>query len=343
MKKILIISSPFYDYHRSVGRAFETFGYKVHFETYDMPIHPFKGLLKWKHKFANTNWRERLKAQSRNKFDIHIRQVYNQYQPNIVFIYNGTILLDETLDYFRQKSKVLLWMYDSVLNPRYARNITHIDHVDAMFCFEKKDVDYYESIGKISYFLPLACDDSVYYSIPNQNKDIDIFFVGAIWMSKRRMKILEMLVNCYPNLKILIYGKYKPIEKNFLKWLLRKNRNIFTNINIQPKKVNEFYNRCKVALNIHHEQTTYGSNQRVFEACGAGAYQICDANPFIEQLFPNGEVGLYHNDEELIALIEDALNNDKTSQAKEAQQIILSSHTFVNRVQEMLEILYKLN
>jgi spore maturation protein CgeB len=333
--KVLIISSSFFGYQESVGRAFAELGYELKIEIYDEPIHPFKGLLKWRHKFTKN--KEKLRVRSRAKYDAYIRNVYEKYQPDIVFIYDGNIMQYATLDYFRLKSKVLIWMYDSVLNPRYARCREHVNHSDAMFCFDKKDVDYYDCIGNKAYFLPLACDTSVYYPILNEKKDIDILFVGQVWGIEKRNRLLKLITAKYPHLNIVIYGKYKPIEKNPVKWLFREKRDIFKNVNIPPKKVNELFNRCKIALNIHHEQTVFGANQRVFEACGAGAYQICDANPFIESLFPNGEVGLYHNEKELIACIDDALQNDKSENAKRANEIIVNGHTFVHRIKTMLE------
>jgi hypothetical protein len=41
----------------------------------------------------------------------------------------------------------------------------------------------------------------------------------------------------------------------------------------------------------------------------------------------------------LFDLIEDALKNDKSGQAKKAQEIILANHTFLNRVKIMLAVL----
>ena len=147
------------------------------------------------------------------------------------------------------------------------------------------------------------------------------------------------IVERYPNLRLLFYGHYKPYYKNPIKWFFREKRNILKNVNIPPEKVNELYGRCKIALNIHHNQTLNGANQRVFESSGAGAYQICDANPYIASVFPNGEIGLYKNEAELMACIEDALQNDKSENAKKAQEIILSNHTFLHRVKEMLAVL----
>lgn len=339
MKKVLIISSPFFDYQISVGKAFKALGYDVRIEIYDEPIHPFKGLLKWRHKFAKD--KERLRAQSRTKYDNYIKQVYDDYQPDVVFSYNGTILLDERLDYFRQKSKVLLWMYDSVLRPDRVRCEPHIDHADAVFCFEESDVEYYAKKGKTAYFLPLACDTSVYYPIENKVKDIDILFVATLYTSKKRMQLIQSVIRNFPDKKIVVYGWYKPFVKNPIKWLFRERRNIFKNVNIPPVKVNELFSRSKIALNIHHEQTFRGANQRVFEASGSGAYQVCDANPYIESLFPNDEVGLYHNEEEMIEQIRWALDSanvqERERRAKAAQEIILKDNTFLSRVKQMLE------
>lgn len=333
MQKVLIISSPFFDYQISVGRAFKALGYDVKIETYDEPIHPFKGILKWRHKFAKN--KERLRAKSKAKYNAYIQIVFKQYQPDIVFTYNGTILYTETLAYFRKSSKVLLWMYDSVLRPDRIQCINHIDAVDAFFCFEKKDVEYFKTLNKTAYFLPLACDNSVYFPIENK-KDIDILFVGTIYTSKNRIRVLEEVAKRYPQRKILFYGHYKPFYKNPLKWLFRSYHSVFKNVNIPPQKVNELFSRTKIALNTHHEQSTHGANQRVFEIGGARAYQICDYNPFIHSLYPNGEAGLYKNDEELFHLIDDALVNEKSEMANKAYMIITSKHLFKHRVEEML-------
>jgi len=337
MPKVLIISSPFFGYQESVARAFRQLEYDVKVETYDDPIHPFKGLLRWRHKFSLN--KERLREQSRQKYKKYIQQVFDKYQPNIVFTYNGQILKDDTLDYFRSKgAKVLVWMYDSVLREDRQVCKTHIDHSDVFCCFEDKDVEYYATQGKKAYFMPLACDTSVYFP-QKAEKDIDILFVGTIYTSQKRIQMLENLVKHYPDKKILIYGDYKPYYKNPITWAFRRYRTTFLNHNISPLEVNNLFARTKIALNIHHKQTFEGANQRLFEACGAGAYQICDANPYIESLFKNGEVGLYHNEEELYQLIDYALSHDMSAQANAAYQIVTTQHTFTHRIQQMLQLL----
>jgi|GEM_PF-486671 len=356
MKKVLIISTPFFGYPNSIARAFEKLGYECRIDAYDLPVHPFKGWNKWAHKFCSD--KEAFETRNYALYNDYIKPVFDSYKPDIVYIYDGSILFDETLDYFRaggasagmanaagsevssaHPAKIIIWMYDSVQNPRFARCRSHIDHCDAFFCFEQKDVEMYATEGRKAFFMPLACDTAVYHPIePAPEKDIDIFFAGAIYSSIRRRRILEEVADRYgaKGLDLKFYGRYKPFEKDPLGCIFRGRRDVFTNRNIQPQVVNGMLNRSKIAFNVHHEQTITGANQRVFEVCGSGCYQICDANEFLEKLFPNGEVGLYHSDEEMFALIDNALSHDMSRQAAEARQIILKGHTFEARVEEML-------
>lgn len=338
MGKVLIISAPFFDYQISVANAFTALGYDVRIETYDEPIHPFKGLLRWRHKFSLN--RNALQEKSRLKYKRYIENVFDTYEPDIVFTYNGTILKDSTLDYFRERgAKVVVWMYDSVQRQDRSMCESHIDHVDLFCCFEEKDVEYFSQKNKVAYFLPLACDTEVYFPLDNNRKDIDILFVGTIYTSPKRVYLLEKLAQCYPEKKLLFYGEYKPYFKNPLTWFTRKYRKEFLNYNIPPSEVNKLFSRTKIALNIHHKQTFHGANQRLFEACSANAYQICDANPYIEHLFPNGEIGIYHNEDELFKLIDYALTHDMSEYAEKAHRIVINEHTFLCRVKQILELL----
>lgn len=338
-KRVLIISADFFDYHVSIATAFGILGFETKIETYDEPIHPFRGFRKWRHKFSRN--KERLREKSRKLYGNYIRGVFDEYKPDIVFVFNGTMLLDSTLDHFRTGgARVVLWMYDSVLRNDRRMCVSHIDHVDLMCCFEATDVDFYRAQGKSAFFMPMACDTDIYYPANDGGvKDIDILFVGTIYISEHRIRLLEMLAEKYKNRKLVFYGLYKPYYKNPIGWMFRKYRRVFFNKNISPKEVNRLYSRTKIALNIHNRQTFTGANPRVFESSGAGVYQICDKNPFIESLFGKGEVGLYETDEELIRLIDYALSNDVSDNARRAYDIVVNEHTFVNRIERILELL----
>jgi hypothetical protein len=332
--KVLIISSPFFGFQESIGKAFGLYNFEVHIETYDEPIHPFKGLLKWRHKFSVN--RKKLKEKHTAMYQNYIIAKFTEVNPDLVIVLNGTILKSETLTFFRQAAKVVLWMYDSIF--RFPNCINHIDYVDYAFFYEQKDVAYYQTLGKQAYFLPQAADANIYQPIKFQ-KTIDILFVGVLYRYQKRIELLKKIIKKFSTNKIKIAGSYKPIEKNFFKWLFREKRTIFTNRNIPPAAVNELYNQSKIVLNIHHETQVEGANPKVFEICASGAYQICDYNPYIASIFPNGEVGLYKNEQELFDLIDDALKNDQSEQAQKAYDIVINDHTFVVRIQNILKII----
>ena len=115
--------------------------------------------------------------------------------------------------------------------------------------------------------------------------------------------LLNLVADNFSDKKVLFFGLYKPFVKNPIACIFRNRRNIFMNKNIDSTLANDYYNRTKVALNIHSEQQKDGANPRLFEIAGTKTYQICDANPYIENLFKNEEIGLYHNNGELISLI----------------------------------------
>ena len=334
MDKILLISADFFGYQDSVARAFERQGFQTKVVTYDEPVHPFRGLLKWRHKFSCR--KEQLRAKSRQRYALYIREIYREYRPEIVFVFNGTVLEDDTLDYFRNNgSKVIVWMYDSVLRPQREICISHIDHADLFCCFEHSDVEYYAVQGKKAYFLPMAADTDVYRPL-NEEKIIDILFVGTIYISPKRIEYLERLAGQYHDKRLAFYGLYRPIYKMPLRWLWF-NRRVFHNCNVFPQEVNRLMAQSRIVLNIHNQQTADGANPRLFEASSAGAYQICDRNHYIETLYPNGEIGLYDNFDQMCHLIDHALMHDMTANAQAARKITLINHTFDNRVAQMLQ------
>ncbi|MDR3705524.1 MAG: glycosyltransferase [Paludibacteraceae bacterium] len=336
MQKVLIIGPNFFEINKSIADAFTQMGWTTYIESYDNPIHPFKGWTKWQHKFFSN--KEKLRERSRINYASFIARRFDEIQPELVFIYNGDILLTHTLDYFRRKAKVAIWMLDSVNHYPLCKN--HIDHVDAFFCFEQEDVNMYINEGKQAYFLPQACDSNVYFPLECK-KDIDILFVGNLYGYQKRIQYLKGVIKAFPNNKILIYGVYKPYYKNPLKCLFRERRDIYMNKNVPRQGVNLLYNRAKVVLNIHHEQSQNGANPKVFEICGSGAYQVCDKNPYISALFPDNQIALYGNQKELIDCIADALKNDKANSAKAAQALVYSNHTFSHRISEALNVLHK--
>lgn len=331
--RVLIIGPQYYHYLNACEYAFKELGWEAIVESYDNPIHPYTTTMKWRYKLSRD--KDTLHRKSRMAYATYIEKRFEEIQPNVVFIMNGDILESTTLDKFRQSAKVLLWLFDN--RDKIPTSITHADHVDCLFCFEQEDVDWYLAQGKQAHFLPQACDTSTYFPI-DCAKDIDILFVGVLFYSPRRQRIIRNLIQRFPHLRIVVFGTYKPWYKNPLKWLLREKRHIYKNRNIDADEVNRYYNRSRIVLNIHQEQQHNGANPRTFEISGSGAYQLCDANPYIESLFMGGEIGIYHNENELYRLVEEAISSDNVAQALQAYRFVQAHHTFIVRIKEVLAI-----
>lgn len=94
-----------------------------------------------------------------------------------------------------------------------------------------------------------------------------------------------------------------------------------------------------MVLNIHHEQQVYGANPKVYEISGAGAYQICDINPYLEKIYPNNEISFYKDEKELIDTIHNVLKNDMWKYSEAAYEIVHNNHTYENRIKYVLEII----
>ncbi|MDH6314014.1 spore maturation protein CgeB [Parabacteroides sp. PFB2-10] len=336
MRKVLIIGPSFFYFNRSIADAFEALGWETQIVSFDEPVHPFHLKNKILHKFSPH--KEKLKEKSRRLFNVSIQNRFDLFNPELVFIYNGDILEPDTIRYFKTRAKVAIWMLDGL--SRHPRSEALAPLVDAYFCFEQDDVETLHRKGIFAHFLPQACDISIYHPL-DVEKDIDILFVGALYGYPKRIEYLKAVVDHFQDKKIEIYGVYKPIYKNPLKWLFREKRAIYKNKNISPEEVNRLYSRAKICLNIHHEQSTNGANPKVFEIAGAGAFQLVDGNPYIESLFPNKEIGFFYSSDELIQLIERNLLQDTDQQAHQAYTQVIKKHTFRERMERVLKVLHE--
>lgn len=334
-RKVLILGPTFFGYNYSIERAFRALGWQTEVMEYDEPIHPFTPKNMVLHKLFPHS--RALREKSRRAFNALALQKAEIYRPDLIFIYNGDILESETVRRFREKSKVAVWMLDGAF--RHPDSVAIAPEVDAYFCFENSDVEKLESFGVNASFLPQGYDPEVYYPL-SLERDIDILFVGALYGYPERIRLLTLLAEQLGRQYIIkVYGRYKPIFKNPLKWMLREKRNIFMNKNVLPAEVNRLYNRAKVCINIHHAQSVEGANPKVFEICGAGAFQVVDYNPFIASIYPDNEVAMFHSDEDFLYKITESLSTDVSTRREAAYQIVARYHTFEQRIRQALKIL----
>ena len=323
----------FYGYSKSVAKAFEKENFEV--EIYDQWKEGTIENFGEKINFNLSRDKEAFFDKKYEKYNIRIRDKYDAVKPEIVFIIRGAILTKETL-LFMKKSKLVLWMMDSIFTvKRTLENIALYDHV---FLFEKEDIPLLKEQYNIeSYFLPLALDESVYFPLPAAEKTIDILFVGNLY--EKRKILLNKVIERFPHRNIKIYGDYFSKLRNIRRHLFRKDKKYYTNSKVSPSELNQLYSKTKICLNIHHSQSLYGVNQRFFEIAGAGALQVCDRHGFITDNFNSNEIVIFDSDEDLFRIISNVLSEYESfkPQIKKVYEKVTGYHTFHERIKFILK------
>jgi hypothetical protein len=336
-QRVLIVAPRFHYFMQCVAKAFEALGWETQVETYDNPVHPYTRVNRWRYKLSRH--KEAMRQRSRLLYGPEIETAAEVFCPDFIFLINGDNLLPDVVRRLRALAPVALWLFDSLVRmPQCAPNLTEVDEV---FCYERQDLPLIrERYGVEAHFLPQAVDTDYYHPIPGMEKRYDLVFAGDLYSSQRRRRLMQAVVRAFPELKIRVWGIYKPWYKNPWRWLTREHREIYTNCNATAEQLNHDYNAARIVLNIHGEQQRDGANPKVYEIAASGAFQICDSNPYIDSLFPNGEVALYHNEEELIARIREALRSDTTARSARACREVTEHHTFTTRMKQVVDTVF---
>ncbi|MBI4796467.1 MAG: glycosyltransferase [Deltaproteobacteria bacterium] len=100
-----------------------------------------------------------------------------------------------------------------------------------------------------------------------------------------------------------------------------------------------FYQCVGVNLNVTSLQMKDGLNQRVFDVPAAGGFLLTDLKESLLDLFQEDEVAVYHDPEEARAklLYYGQHPAERRTLANRARERVLAQHTFVHRVQAVLE------
>ena len=334
VSKILVVGPNFYGYTESVARGFESLGLEVrtfnYWEYKPLPLlHP-------------TRWAgsQEDRAQS---YQIYVKSMHSElleacrtFRPNYLVIIKGNRLSEEVLSAI--SCPKILWMMDSLTRVKETVPLAHL--FEKIFVFEKSDLAIPELSRLKTSFLPLALDPMVFK--PSVSRRLyDACFVGDL--DQRRTDYLSFAAKNLTQHRFEYYGRYLTFSHDNLaqrlsNFFLGREWRWYKNRRIHPKQVNALFNSSKIGINIHHNQSKYGCNQRFFELIGAGTFQIVDDNPFIKENF-DGLVATYTTKEELLDRLGYYLRHDfeRTKMASRAFATVLGAHTFAHRARTILE------
>ena len=214
-----------------------------------------------------------------------------------------------------------LWVWDSIHDVQSLGN--HINLYSNIYSIEINDVIQLEKYCSITaHYLPLYAGPE-FYSSPRavtDVQDLDIFFIGTIAGSKKRLELLEAAakVAYENNYKMLVLGRvwhshhwYQEIIGKFkfgLKYPYLSK--VVKNKVLSPEEVIKYYKRTKINLNIHIEgHTCY--NCRTFEVMGNNNFLLSDIqNKYDLQLEELVHFDCYSDTNELVEKIKYYLEHE---------------------------------
>jgi O-antigen biosynthesis protein len=220
---------------------------------------------------------------------------------------------------------------------RWASNPGFSDY-DMVFAPSRIAIDFIEKqSNQKPYLLPLATNPSRFNDkIPPKKRYLcDYCFTGSYWNDPR--EIMEFLEPETIPYKFNLYGKnWDKISK------FKKYYQGFINYSELP----EVYASTKIVIDDANRATKkYGSvNSRVFDALACGTLVITNGIKGSKETF-NGKLPVFSSKEELNNIIEHYLSNDDIRREKinELQKFVLKNHTYINRAENLNEILKQYN
>lgn len=304
---------------RYIVRALKTLGHEVFdFDLSDQFIDKFKDKLFHHAPHHSLNKR--------------FQQCICEIKPDFVLVIFGFDLSLESLRLLKSQNitSICWWINDPF---QLKRSLQKANQYDFLFTNAYDSVRDYQASGVNAFWLPTACDPDVHKKglfVPDYESDI--VFAGD-W-SPLREKWCEDIAR---NFDLKIFGPWgKKLGKNSV-----LHRNLVDGF-FTPHQMIIFFASAKVVFTIHswYGQWSYGTNPRLFEAAGSGACQLVDHKHEIPMLFDNHrELFLYEDLDSLGESLRYLLNNAhvRDQVANAAQQKAYECHTYVNRMEKILE------
>lgn len=315
-------------YFQSLSAAFEhnhcSCSYLQHKNTTAKKVFETKGLRRIKNRLVIESINNKL-----------LREV-NRYGPDYIFIINGEVLLEKTIEELNKRSIVVLWLIDGIRNVNILNNV--LDKIKHVFVFEPADLNKIHG----SKYLP-QCADSALYKKLKIEKKYDVGFVGA-GHEKRLGMLNEVAHFCLEEgYTFSVSGQYKSFFKkpaSERKKYIYLEKCIDANRKLTPDETNELFNATRINLNIHHEQSEFGLNPRVFEIMASENFQLIDNQSELYSFFEEGiSMATYKNMDDLKMKIRYYLTNEKERNtiAINGHELVIKNHLYRHRMRTVLK------
>lgn len=241
---------------------------------------------------------------------------YNQYDPDLIFIYNNQYLYPETLKLFKNKSKIAFILGDNPLyTPTSYYNLDILFRADYIICpdtFWKQQLDM---LGiKHIHFDCFSFDSSIYYPLNPSEQDIsryksDIVYVGSAHISNWGYKRFHFLSQ-FQALDLKAYMNGNGYQRRWKPFFPELQNKVIPHDRYDSSFNNMVYNCSKVSPVELVPSLFNGVHVRIFDILGAGIFPLCEYSNDLDIVFSGLDFPVIHNYSKASQIAHDIINDD---------------------------------
>ncbi len=269
------------------------------------------------------------------------------HDADLILFIRPDLMLPEDLHRIRAtrpRARLACWLMDPI--GRLPGVEALLPEFDAVFLYDAADLQAVRRINPETHLLVLAFDPADYQPAVAAVEDRGAgSFIGS--PRPARLRLLERLVGARgltPEMVRFVVGHWRLVpvigrrRLNRRSWLFRDGYLDLETLGHQA--AGEVHHRSTVVLNIHQPGTVSGFNMRVFEAAGAGAAQVVERLPGLEdQLREGEEVACYGDADEFVAQVRHLIEHpdEAREMGRRAGAAAAKRHTYGHRIRTILD------
>lgn len=283
---------------------------------------------------------DRWRAAWHRRRDERLLKRARDLKPDLILVLNGRSLSAPLLREIRETthSPLVAWWVD---DPFRTPTDRILGLFDTLFVFDHSYEERLRGEGARDVrFLPCACDETVYHPQtlrPHERRRYQSEIALVAWYYDTRLETVNALSQF--DLRIWGRGWRRP---EVLRTLNGRHRKILQAERfVSDREAAKIFSAAQIGLNIHSEQSHLGGlNSRSFDLLAAGAFQMVDALPGMEELLePGREVVAYRSPREAADLARHYLKHpaERAAIATRGRTRTLAQHTYLHRARTILE------
>lgn len=328
------------------------------FQDQQSGVYVLQSFVDLKHNVAPFESREALKKGT-EYFNQAILENFNKITPtpDIVLILKGNGIYPETIKKLKEKTKVVIWIFDVTLGGKYVKDseeyIKLIKEADYFFTIAKGSVPDLKKLGVNAHWLKEGCHLASHYDLPVNKYEQEKFgaeavFIGSIGTKgyhEDRLEWLSAINDASVELKI--YGNIANKELVSESLLSRHLK-----IDVINEDHNLVCNASKIVLgHCGWPDVEESYSARLYRVLAAGGFYLTNyikgmentfkINKKDEEITDDQHFAVYYDTPDCVRKIFKLLKKDDLRKkiSENGQKFVTENHTFKHRIEEMLKII----